>query len=136
LLQINVSPEEWKEVAAAAEHIEIPVNTLARALFRWVFPLLRSCGFSVAEVKRRFGEGDNLVANANRTSPDDKIREWLYRLYLATPEDERNLFRGLAEKIHFPIPAPEELGAFPGKSEGPEASDQRNRRTVGRRSAR
>lgn len=61
-IAFDPSAQEYADLSAAAEAAGIPVNTLARALFHWVFPLFESEGFSVAALKQHYGEGAELVA--------------------------------------------------------------------------
>ena len=62
-IAFDVSQAEYKALAAAAEAAGIPVNTLARALFRWALPLFAAEGFNLAALKRRFGKGEALAAS-------------------------------------------------------------------------
>lgn len=70
LFQINTTPEEWNAVARAAELAGIAPNTLARALFRWVFPLLASEDFDMRRLREIYGESSPLEALQRQSDID------------------------------------------------------------------
>ncbi len=70
-IAFDIDPSDHKDLVAAATQAGIPPNTLSRALFRWAMPLFQSENFSVANLKQRYGDGQELV---ERLDPNTKSR--------------------------------------------------------------
>ena len=69
-IAFDLPDSDYLAIERAAADAGVPPNTLARALFRWALPVFRSGDFQLPALKRRFGDGDELLAaldpNRNR----------------------------------------------------------------------